>query len=141
MKKNVFIIIVLTALIVGMKTTAQQSKAATKETRVLVYYFHGTHRCPTCLAIEDNTRKMLDTHFTKEMKDGIIRFQSINLDEEANQKLAEAYEAAGSSLFVTRVEGKKKMKQDLTDFAFTNAKNNPEKFISELKKVIDRNLK
>ena len=141
MKKTILIIIALMASLAGFQTMAQVSKESAKEARVLVYYFHGTHRCPTCLAIEANTKKMLDTDFAKELKEGIIRFQSINMDEEVNQKLAEAYEAAGSSLFVTRIEGKKKIRQDLTDFAFTNARNNPEKFMSELKKVITRDLK
>jgi hypothetical protein len=106
-----------------------------------VLYFHATRRCPTCLAIEENTRKTLDSFFADQQKKGIIKLTVINVDDDKNKAIAEKYEATGSALFLTKTSGGKESKNDMTDFAFSYARNNPEKFISGLKDKISELLK
>jgi hypothetical protein len=106
-----------------------------------VLYFHSTRRCPTCMAIEENTKKTLDTYFSAQLKNGTIKFTVINVDDNKNKAIAEKYEATGSALFLAKTTGGKESKSDLTEFAFANARNNPEKFISELKDKINLLLK
>ncbi len=51
----------------------------------------------------------LETYFSKELKDEIITFQVVNVDEEENYKLAEKFEATGTALFLNViVDGKEK---------------------------------
>lgn len=114
---------------------------AQKPLKLKIIYFHSERRCPTCISIEDNTKKTLNTYFAKELKEGIIVFQSINADEKKNQKLVEKYEADGSSLYLTKIDGSSEKTTDFTNFAFSYSRNQPEKFIAGLKAEIEKNLK
>jgi hypothetical protein len=120
---------------------AQDKPVTTKQAKLEVYYFHATRRCATCMAIEDNTKKTLDTYFAAEIKDGTIKFNVVNVDEKKNKALAEKYEASGSALFLTKLDQGKEQKTDMTDFAFSYGRNNPEKFMAGLKDKINELLK
>lgn len=112
-----------------------------KPTRLLVVYFHAQHRCPTCISIEENTKKTLNTYFAAQMKDGSIKLQVLDVSEDKNEKMVLKYEADGSGLYLTRLEGKKETTTDLTNFAFSYSRNQAEKFIAGLKAEIEKNLK
>jgi hypothetical protein len=106
-----------------------------------VYYFHITNRCKTCTSIEANTRKTLDKYYAREQKEGRIKLHVLNVDEKKNKALSEKYAAFGSSLFLTRIVNKKETITDITNFAFQNSLNRPERFIKGLKEKIAENLK
>jgi hypothetical protein len=111
------------------------------QSTVLIYNFYVTNRCPSCIAIEDATIKTLNTYFAKEVKQGRIKRQSLNVDDEANSKIAEKYQAFGSGCFVTRVYKGKETTTDLTGDGFKFAKNKEERFIEILKSKITEYLK
>jgi len=108
--------------------------------KIEVLDFHSTHRCMTCNAIEANTNYTLNTYFAKELKDDKITFQVINVDEKENEKIAEKFEASGTSLFLNVIKNGKETQINLTDFAFING-NDQEAFSKELKAKIDTELK
>ncbi len=108
--------------------------------KIEVIDFHSTHRCKTCLKIEDNTTKLLKQEFSDEMKKGLITFQTINVDEEENAKIAERFEAAGTALFLNVIKDGKEHHIDLTNFAFMKAFDE-EEFANELKQKIEEQLK
>ncbi|MFA6924169.1 MAG: nitrophenyl compound nitroreductase subunit ArsF family protein [Bacteroidales bacterium] len=108
---------------------------------VLVYNFHVTNRCPSCVAIEKATTKTLNTYFAAELKQGRIKRQILNVDDEVNNKISEKYQAFGSGLFVTRVYKGKETTADLTGAGFKFAKNKEERFIEILKNKISEYLK
>ena len=139
MKKLWIIVAFLTigTLVFSQKTT---TKATTPKAKVLVYYFHGAQRCPTCLSIEANTKKTLETYFKKEVADKTIVFSVVDVDEAKNEKLAAKYEASGSALHVVQVVKGKEKDEDLTNFAFSYSRNEPEKFIKGLKGKISKKL-
>ena len=114
---------------------------AQKPAKLQVIYFHAKNRCPTCISIEENTKKTLDTYFAGQLKDGTIKFQVLDLSEEKNEKLIEKYQAEGSSLYLTRIDGKKETTTDFTNFAFSYSRYQAEKFIAGLKAEIEKNLK
>ncbi|MEI6124504.1 MAG: nitrophenyl compound nitroreductase subunit ArsF family protein [Bacteroidota bacterium] len=109
--------------------------------QVFVYNFHVTNRCVSCIAIEDATTKTLKTYFAAEMKQGRIKRQILNVDDEANKTISEKYQAFGSGLFVTRVFKGKETTTDLTGDGFKFAKNKEERFIEILKNKISEYLK
>jgi hypothetical protein len=115
--------------------------AQTSSPTLEVIYFHATRRCATCTAIEQNTKKTLDTYFAGQLKSGAIRFSVLNVDEEKNQAVAEKYEVAGSALYLTRVVGGKETRNDESELAFTYARSNPDKFMKELRTKINTLLK
>ena len=108
---------------------------------VLIYNFHVTNRCVSCIAIEDATIKTLNTYFASEVKQGRIKRKSLNVNDDANKKISEKYEAFGSGLFVTRVFKGKETTTDFTGDGFKYAKNKEEKFIELLKTKISEYLK
>ncbi|MDO9256993.1 MAG: nitrophenyl compound nitroreductase subunit ArsF family protein [Bacteroidales bacterium] len=114
---------------------------AQKPTKLKIVYFHSERRCPTCISIEDNTKKTLNTYFANQLKDGSITLQILNVEEEKNLKMVEKYKAEGSSLFLTKVRGSKETNTDFTNFAFSYSRNQAEKFIAGLKAEIEKNLK
>lgn len=132
MKKFLTIISVLI-----LSISAFSQKAA----KLQIVYFHAEHRCPTCLSIEANTKKTLNTYFAKMVKDGTIKLRVLNVEDTKNQKLVEKYQAEGSALYLTSIAGKKETTTDFTNFAFSYSRNEPEKFIAGLKTEIEKNLK
>ena len=105
-----------------------------------IYYFHATHRCPTCLKIEANARKTIETYFAEEVLNGTIIIHMLNFEEPENAALFNKFELYSSSLVLDAIDknGKEKT-MNLTDFAFTNAYDE-DKFIQELKSAIDKQL-
>jgi len=114
---------------------------AQKPARLQIVYFHAVHRCPTCISIEDNTKKTLNTYFAKQLKEGTITLQVLNVEDDKNLKMVEKYKAEGSGLFLTSVNGKTEKTTDFTNFAFSYSRNEAEKFIAGLKAEIEKNLK
>ena len=108
--------------------------------KIEVIDFHSTHRCITCNAIEMHTRYTLKKYFADEMKSGKITFQVINVDKEKNNKLAEKFEASGTSLFLNVIAKGKETKIDLTNFAFMKGREKDE-FMTGLKEKIEKELK
>ena len=107
--------------------------------KIEVIDFHSTHRCITCNAIEMHTRYTLKKYFADELKSGKITFQVINVDKEKNYKLAEKFEASGTSLFLNVIAKGKETKIDLTQFAFMKGREKDE-FMTGLKEKIEKEL-
>lgn len=109
---------------------------------VQVIDFHSTKRCPTCNAIEKQSRETIEKNFKAELGNGTIIFKTVNIDEEANSKLAEEFEASGTSLFINILVNGQSEKVDLTQFAFMNARNDEGKFqkglVTELEKALKK---
>jgi hypothetical protein len=130
------------AMLVQNHPVSAQNPLPVKSTAKLeIYYFHPTERCPIDQSIEETTRKMMQNDFAKEIKDGTIKFQVLNTDDKANDKIAGKFEINSQALYlVTSVKGKE-VKNDLTEFAFSTCLNNPAKFKSGLKQEILQALK
>lgn len=96
--------------------------------RVEVLYFHGKRRCATCMAIEQRTKETLEGQFADELKDGSLIFRIIDISQPENEALADKYEVTWSSLHICRWKGGKETSENLTEFAFANARTAPEAF-------------
>lgn len=151
-KLNVFFSIVLLLFVACQhstkKTKSETSSSANQEINlnsetpiVLVYNFYATHRCASCIAIENATKKTLDTYFAEAVKQGKVKQFSINIDDEANAKLCEKYQAFGSGIYLTQVYKGKETTIDLTGDGFKFALNKEDKFIEILKTNIENLLK
>lgn len=135
MKKS---LIILVAVLAGF-TAFSQNKTAVKP-KLDIYYFHATNRCPTCISIEDNTKKVLNNFFKKEVEAGIIKLYIMDCDDAKNKSLVDKYGAYGSTLVLQSNVGKLP-KEDMTNFAFSYSRNNPNKFMNGLKEKISSFLK
>ncbi len=101
---------------------------------VEVYYFHGSIRCETCVAVDEHTHQYLIDLFPDKMKSGDIVFQSINIDENERPDLIKKYQIYGQTLLV--IKGDKVI--DLTDKAFQYVTTNPEKWKRIVKETVQK---
>jgi hypothetical protein len=82
--------------------------------KVIVYYFHGNNRCPTCMTIERYTRESIEANFAKELKSGQIEFRSINVDLPADNHYVKDYKLFTKSVIVSDVvQGKEQRWKNL----------------------------
>lgn len=113
------------------------SEAGLDKDCIEVLYFHTKKRCITCNAIEDLTKEVIDTYFTDTINENMVILKVIDISTEEGEKIADKYEVTWSSLFVNKwVEGKENV-NNMTDFAFSFARNSPEKFKTGIKDKIE----
>jgi hypothetical protein len=73
--------------------------------QVMIYYFHRTARCPTCLKIEALAKQEVETSFAAELKHGDMRFASINVEEAGNEHFIKDYELVSQALVLVDYRG------------------------------------
>ena len=141
MRKTLMIIgIALSIISCGESKTKQESVVSEKknENYVEILYFHGKQRCATCVAIEENTKQLIEERFSEQISKGELVFKTIDINE--NETLADKYEITWSSLVLVDNQNGKEFVEDLTNFAFTNALNSPDEFKEGVSKTINNML-
>ncbi len=113
----------------GAATTCDDNKEVVGKAKPqsMVLYFHYAHRCATCNAVEKVTKEVVDKF------KGKIGFKSVNLDDNSTKKMAKKLKIDGNTLLVIS-NGKH---HNLTQSAFLNARNNPEKYKKRLLEVLN----
>lgn len=114
----------------NVATNVEQTQPQEQKDRVEVLYFHGKQRCATCMAIEKNAREAIEAQFADELKNGTVVFKTIDISEPENEAVADKYEVTWSSLFVSRWKDGKETYENLTEYAFANARTAPDTFKS-----------
>jgi hypothetical protein len=82
-------------------TTGAIPHEALRQDRVVLYYFHRTIRCETCLKFEVYSNDVVREAFATQMAEGVLEWLVVNIDAEDSQPLVERYELEGSSLVST----------------------------------------
>ncbi len=102
--------------------------------KIKVYYFHNTRRCPTCLAIEKEIKKVLkEQPYSDAKENGELIFKSYNAEDAQNKKLVKELGVTGSALIV--VKGEEKI--DLTSKGFMYGLKQPEKLREALRETLN----
>ena len=109
------------------------SDDSTKIENIEVYYFHGTRRCVTCIAVGEVSSELVKSKYEDNEN---VKFIEINIDEPGNEELVEKFQVSGSGLYV--FNGKDI--ENITAFAFQYARANPDKLKDKLIELIDKNL-
>ena len=111
----------------GVKTSDNNSD------KIEAYYFHFTARCTTCRTIEAEAKKDLETLYPNQFKEGLITFQSMNLEEDSTKPVAKRLGVSGQTLML--VKGNKKI--NLTNEGFMYAVVKPDKFKEIINEKVD----
>lgn len=136
------IITTLVSLIILSGGLQAQVKPSTPTAPVLeIYYFHPNERCPIDQSIEENLRKLIQSEYAHEVKEGIIRFKVVNTDDKTQAKLVSSFDINAQALWFVKQEKGKEIKTDLTEFAFANGLSNVEKFKVGIRDEITKALK
>ena len=132
-----FRLLLTTALLIPfLSCTAQTTKkeaAGSSSDKIEAYYFHFTARCMTCRTIEARAKENLEILYPNQVKEGLITFQSVNLDEDSSKPLAEKLGISGQTLLI--VKGDEKI--NLTNEGFMYAVVKPEKFKEIINEKVD----
>jgi len=106
---------------VNQSASAIQTKSATN--KVIVYYFHLTRRCPTCLGIQTTIEKTIQTRFGAESEAGTLTFQAVNLDLPENKHFTKDFNVGFSSMIVVAQKDKKTLKWENCEKVWDQAHN------------------
>ncbi|MGM9713042.1 MAG: nitrophenyl compound nitroreductase subunit ArsF family protein [Prevotella sp.] len=117
----------LLLVVVGLFAMMAMSQTRVTD-HVEVMYFHGKQRCATCMAIERYAREVVEKEFANEKKSGKVVFKVVDISTDEGRKTAKDYRVTWSSLFVNGWKSGKERRNDMTKFAFKNARNNTEEF-------------
>lgn len=70
--------------------------------KVVVYYFHTTARCDSCKTIEAYSHEVVTTKFKKELDNGTVEWQVINIDRPEHQHFIQDYQLTAMSLVLVQ---------------------------------------
>lgn len=107
---------------------------------VELLYFYGKQRCATCLAIEKETRTVVETTLADRLRAGTVVLRMIDISREENAALVEKYGVSWSSLLVVAHRGGEEATRDMTSFAFGKARKSPEEFRRGVVEAVNRML-
>ena len=112
-----------------MSLFAMMALAQTKvKDHVEVMYFHGKQRCVTCMAIEKYAKEVVEKDFADEKKSGKVVFKVVDISTDEGAKIAKNYRVTWSSLYVNGWKKGKEKRNDMTQFAFKNARKHTDDF-------------
>jgi hypothetical protein len=136
--KTIRLFLGMALLIPLLSCNAQSPKNEVKASdnnsdKIEAYYFHFTARCVTCRTIEAKARENLEVLYPNQVKQGLITFQSLNLEEASSKPMAEKLGVSGQTLLL--VKGDQKI--NLTNEGFMYAVAKPEKFKEIINEKVD----
>ncbi|MCK5215394.1 MAG: hypothetical protein KAR05_08585 [Candidatus Omnitrophica bacterium] len=77
--------------------------------KVIVYYFHGNFRCPTCVTIERQTKESILENFKPEVDGGKIEIKTVNYDMKENKHFVKDYGFFTQSVVLSLIQGGREM--------------------------------
>lgn len=109
MKKNKFIVGLLLGAfaLAGIGTWAWRTfgksespslASAPPKAGIVVYYFRTNYRCSTCMKFEALTREVVETDFSKEVKNHELAFQMVNVEEKGNEHFVRDFQLKTKSV-------------------------------------------
>lgn len=85
-----------------------------EKNRIVVYYFHTTHRCASCKKIEAYTEEAVKDAFAEEIKQGRLVWRMVNTDEKPNKHYVKDYQLYTKSVIVSEeISGKQERWKNL----------------------------
>ena len=88
----------------GSIVTTTETDADTVENGLVVYYFHGNVRCPTCRAIEKQSHDTVSADFAAELDRGQIVWKALNYEQPAGESLQKKFEVIAPVVVLARMK-------------------------------------
>ncbi len=76
----------------------------------IAYYFHGNARCQSCYKIETYTLETMKSKFAKELAEGTIVWEVVNVEQGMNQHFISEYALSTKSVVLSEVEKGKEVR-------------------------------
>lgn len=91
----------------GIPATTESSSTTATGDRLIVYYFHHTQRCPTCLKIEELAHNAVHQRFPNELESKSLDWRVVNLDQDENRHFETDFDLITQSLVLVDQQGGK----------------------------------
>ena len=75
----------------------------TQDAQLVVYYFHGDLRCPTCHKLETYAKEALDIYFSDEIALKKIVWKVVNIDKPENRHFIKDYQLVTKSVVLSQI--------------------------------------
>lgn len=101
-----------TATVAGKTDTAKADTGkapVTKGRKIVVYYFHGNMRCPTCHALENYAKSEVESDFADAIKSGKLEWKTVNVETAGNEHFGEDYKLYTKSVIVSTLKDGKEV--------------------------------
>ena len=115
-RKCVFFVFAALIFLAGATGAAEKDeKIPSDRENIIVYYFHGTYRCPSCTKIEKWSYEAIKDSFPKALKEDRLLWKPVNVDKPENRHFIKEYSLFTKSLIITKVKGEKQTKWENLD--------------------------
>jgi len=84
---------------------AEAAEAETDGPQLVVYYFHRTQRCHTCLTMEAYAKDILTQTFPKQFESGEIEWRLVDIETPANEHFVHDFELTSNALVMVKPDG------------------------------------
>ena len=81
---------------------AKKSPVKKENRKAVVYYFYTAQRCPSCILIENYTKKAIEKNFSTPYKGWEVSFVGVNVDEPSNRHFIYDYLLRSKSVVVQK---------------------------------------
>jgi hypothetical protein len=71
---------------------------------LVVYYFHGDIRCPTCQAIESQTHQTVQNDFAAQLQSGELAWKVLNYEKNEGADLAEKFDVHMANVVLAHMD-------------------------------------
>lgn len=90
----------------GIAVAAGNSAAAQAlDDGLVVYYFHGEIRCPTCRAIESQSHETVENDFAEQLRSGEMAWRIVNYEKPESADLAKKFDVHMANVVLARMDG------------------------------------
>lgn len=89
----------------GVAAASGSVVASESPDELVVYYFHGNVRCPTCRTIESQAHEAVKTQFASELKSGQIAWKTLNYEQPAGSQLKKKFDIQVPVIVLARKAG------------------------------------
>lgn len=108
------VLIVLVVFMISCSTYIAIGSPQNPNSTIIVYYFHGTVRCPSCTMLEELVRDAVEIEFGHELETGRLTMQVVNVDKQDNKHFVDDYCLNAQSVVLSQIEnGKEKQWKNL----------------------------
>jgi hypothetical protein len=91
------------------KITLKKNPQA-EDRKIVVYYFHRTMRCATCIKLEEYSDEAIKSGFTAQLKNGKLQWKIVNIEDAGNEHYENDYKLYSQSLVLVELQNGKQQR-------------------------------
>ena len=137
--KPFFPLLLFTMLMISCRTGSggKEGTFQPDAANVQIVLFHLSQRCESCMAVENETIRLLEEEYWDAYATGEVKFIPLDYQSENGKEASTLLRAAGQTLFVVKGDSI----SNLTCPAFMYASTHPEYYREALRTALDKFLK